>query len=137
MWNAAIPPESVDVDLDDDEEAVLRVKNVLVFDGFTIPNSLNSFHPMGHVNSIINSLKIKWSGTTNTRSWTDCADGFRGNYFEDAATIEVTATTPPTPARTCPPSPARNGFRFVSDPAATTVSHFAQIGRERNGVFFT
>jgi hypothetical protein len=137
MWNAAIPPESVDIDLDDDEEAVLRVKNVLVFDGFTIPNSLNSFHPMGHVNSIINSLKIKWSGTTNTRSWTDCADGFRGDYFEDSATIEVTATTPPAPARSCPPSPARNGFRFVSDPAATTVSHFAQIGRERNGVFFT
>ena len=136
MWNAAIPPESVDVDLDDDEEAVLRVKNVLVFDGFTIPNSLNSFHPMGHVNSIINSLKMEWRGTTFRRSHSDCVDAFRGSYFEDRATIEVIATTPPTPARACPPTDARNGFRFVSDPADTSVSHFAQIGREHNGIFF-
>jgi hypothetical protein len=136
MWNAAIPFESVEVDLDDDEEAVLRVKNVVVFDGFTIPNALNSFHPAGHVNSVINSLKIKWSGTKNTKEWTDCADGFRGTYLEDSATIEVTATTPPVPARSCPPTAARNGFRFVSDRADTTVSHFAVIGRERNGVFF-
>jgi hypothetical protein len=136
LWNAAIPPGSVQVDLDD-EEATLSLKNVLVFDGFTVPNSLNTFHPLGHVNSVINSLRMKWSGTKNTRSVSDCADAFRGDFFEDSATIEVTATTPPSPARSCPPTPARNGFRFVSDPAPTTVSHFAQIGRERNGVFFT
>jgi hypothetical protein len=135
MWNAAIPLESVDVDLDEDE-AMLHVKNVLVFDAFTIPNSLNTFHPLGHVNAVINSLKMNWKGTTNRRSQTDCVDGFRGNYLEDSATIEVIATTPPTPARACPPTAARHGFRFVSDPAETSVSNFAQIGREQNGVFF-
>jgi hypothetical protein len=135
MWNAAIPLGSVQFDLDD-EEATLNVKNIPVFDGFTVPNSLNTFHPLGHVNSIVNSLRMRWSGTKNTRSVSDWADGFRGDFFENSATIEVTATTPPTPARSCPPTPARNGFRFVSDPAPTTVSHFAQIGREHNGVFF-
>src|SRR2546425_11808416 len=112
MWNAAIPPGSVQFDLDV-EEAKLNVKNALVFDGFTVPNSLNTFHPLGHANAIINSLKMKWSGTKNTKSVSDCADGFRGDFFENSATIEVTATTPPSPARSCPPTRARNGFRFV------------------------
>lgn len=113
------------------------MKDVLVFDGFTVPNALDEAHPLGHVNSIINSLRIEWSGTTRATSFSNCdVNGFRGDFFEDSATIEVTATTPPTPVQRCPPRPARNGFRFVSDPAETTVSHFSQIGRERNGVFF-
>jgi hypothetical protein len=107
-----------------------------VFDGFTVPNALDEAHPAGRVNSIIDSLRIEWSGTTRETSFSDCGvNGFRGNFLENSATIEVTATTPPLPERSCPPRPARNGFRFVSDPAHTTVSHFAQIGRERNGVF--
>ena len=134
-WIVPIPHGSVHFDLDD-EEATLDVKNALVFDGFTVPNSLNTFHPLGHVDSVMNSLRMKWSGTTNKRSVNDCADAFRGDFFENTATIAVTATTPPAPARTCPPTPARNGFRFVSDPASTSISHFAQIGRERNGVFY-
>lgn len=136
MWTAAVSDGAVKFDLKQ-EKASLDVKDVLVFDGFTVPNALNPFHPLGHVNSVINSMRIEWSGTTLHRSWTDCdPDGFRGDFFEDKATIEVTATTPFTPAQTCPPTPARNGFRFVSDPAETTENLFSQIGRERNGVFF-
>jgi len=135
MWTIEIPEDSIDFDLRR-EEASLRLRNVPVFDAFTVPNSLNTFHPMGKVHAIINSLRIEWRGTTNRRSHSDCVDAFRGNFFEDSATIEVSVTTPPAPATACPPRPARNGFRFVSDPAHTTISHFAQIGREHNGVFF-
>jgi hypothetical protein len=135
MWTTEIPNDSVDVDLRE-EEASLRVKNVLVFDAFTVPNSLDTRHPMGKVNAVINSLRMKWRGTTQERSHNDCADAFRGHFFEDVATIEVVVTTPEVPAKACPPTPRRNGFHFVSDPAHTSVSHFAQIGRERNGVFF-
>jgi hypothetical protein len=135
VWTTEIPESSIDFDFDD-EEASLHVKNVLVFDAFTVPNSLDTHHPMGKVHAIINSLKMEWRGTTMRRSHSDCTDAFRGSYFEDIATIEVTATTPPGPARACPPTAARNGFRFVSDPAKTSVSHFAQIGREHNGIFF-
>jgi hypothetical protein len=135
MWTTEIPDGSVEVDLKE-EEASLRVKNVLVFDAFTVPNSLNTFHPMGKVPSVINSLRMEWRGTTHRRSHTDCVDAFRGAFLENTATIEVVATTPPTPAKACPPTPAGHGFRFVSDPAHTSISHFAQIGRERNGVFF-
>jgi len=136
FWTTPVPDDSIKFSRRA-ERASLQVKDVLVFDGFTVPNALDDAHPMGRVNSIINKLRIEWSGTTRATSFSNCeTNGFRGDYLEDKATIEVTATTPPTPARTCPPQPARNGFRFVSDPAETTVSHFAQIGRERNGTFF-
>ena len=135
FWTTPIPGGSVKVDLRK-ETASLNVKNVLVFDSFTlIPNALDPNHPAGHVNSIIDSLHVEWSGTTRPTSFDNCdPNAFRGKYFEDSATIEVAATTPPTPAR-CG-SKAMNGFRFVSDPASTSKSRFAQIGRERNGVFF-
>src|SRR5262249_50179414 len=109
---------------------------VLVFDAFTVPNSLNTFHPLGKVSAVINSLRIEWRGTTVRRTHTDCPDAFRGEFFENVATIEVVATTPEGAARACPQTAPRHGFRFESDPARTSVSHFAQIGRERNGVFF-
>ncbi len=51
-----------------------------------------------------------------------------GDFLETSATIEVTATTPPETG---------HGFRFVSDAPETTETLFAQIGRERNGGFFS
>jgi hypothetical protein len=135
MWTTEIPEASVEFDLRE-EVASLHLKNVLVFDAFTVPNSLDTRHPMGKVHAVINSLRMEWRGTTFRRSHEDCIDAFRGEYFEDRATIEVIATTRPTPARACSRTAARNGFRFVSDPAETSVSHFAQIGREHNGLFF-
>jgi len=135
VWTTEIPMDSIEVDLSE-QEASLHIKNVLVFDAFTVPNSLDTRHPMGKVNAVINSLRIRWSGTIRQRSHTDCTDGFRGSFFEDTATIEVVATTPEVRASECPPTANRHGFHFVSDPAHTSITHFAQIGRERNGVFF-
>jgi hypothetical protein len=133
VWTTEIPEGSIDFDFHQ-EEASLHVRNVLVFDTFTVQNSLDPHHPMSKVNAVINSLRIDWSGTITRRSHTDCVDAFRGDFFENSATIEVVATTPAMPASACPPRMARNGFRFVSK--ETTLVHFAQIGRERNGVFF-
>ena len=135
FWTTAVRRDSVKVDLKQ-ERASLRVKNVLVFDSFTlIPNALDPNHPAGHANSIINSLRMDWSGTTRATTFRNCEpNAFRGSYFEDSATIEVTATTFPAPDR-CGSKPM-HGFRFVSDPASTSKSRFAQIGRERNGVWF-
>jgi hypothetical protein len=136
VWSTEIPEGSIKFNFSK-EEASLHVRNVLVFDTFTVQNSLDQHHPMGSkVNAVIESLRIDWSGTTMRRSHTDCVDAFRGDFFEDRATIEVIATTPAAPASECPPTRARNGFRFVSDPGDTSISHFSQIGRQRNGVFF-
>ena len=48
--------------------------------------------------------------------------------LENSAAIDVKVTTQPVPAQ------AISGFEFVSDAAATSL--FAQIGEERNGIFF-
>ena len=60
--------------------------------------------------------------------FSDGVNHFAGDFFQVSnVTIAVTATTPVSTG---------HGFRLVSDPASTFVS-FAQIGSERNGVFFS
>jgi hypothetical protein len=113
----------------------LHAQNVCVFDAFTVPNSVNLTRPLGNlVQGIINSLRLEWSGASRVvTGFSDSANRFRGTFVENAATIQVTVTTPrgvPMPER------SGNGFRFVSDPASTSISHFAQIGQESNGIFF-
>ena len=109
--------------------ASLHANNICVFDAFTVANSLNVARPLGNlVKGVINSLRIEWSSVQRrVTGFADSVDQFRGNFVETSAQIEVTATTPLSTG---------HGFRFVSDPGATTVSHFAQIGNEQNGVFF-
>ena len=115
-------------------EAILHFANLrTVFDGFTIPNSFSVDRPLGFVAAVINSLRIHWTGVLRRVSFSNATTRFAGRYVENTATIEVTTTTPAT---TPPFTPtAQNRFRFVSDPA-TTVTNFAQIGRERNGSLF-
>ena len=112
------------------------MKNICtVFDAFTVENSLDVAHPLGLVGALIKSLRIEWSGITASFSpFSSTAEKFAGDFFQTSATIAVTTTTPATePPFT--PTP-QDGFRFVSDPT-TTVTHFAQIGKERNGSFFS
>lgn len=109
-------------------EALLQVANIPVSDVFTVPNSF-ARNP-APVPAVINSLRIEWGGITKTTQFssTDPNDQFAGYFLENSATIEVTVTTPA--------ANGLNGFRFVSDPASTTISDFAQIGHEQNGTFF-
>lgn len=104
-------------------------KNICsVFDALTVANSLNPARPLGFASAIINSVDIEWSHVTRSvLSFSDSVNRFAGDFFEVShVTIAVTATTPLSTG---------HGFRFVSDPTTTRV-HFAQIGSERNGVFF-
>lgn len=100
-----------------------------MFDAFTVANSVSSMRPLGFASGRIDSVDIKWSGLV--KSFLDVHDKvnqFAGDFFQvGTVTIAVTATTPKSTG---------HGFRFVSDPATTTVN-YAQIGRERNGVFFS
>ena len=128
QWTDAIPDDSVRVRFDE-SEAQLRLRNLCVLDTFTTGNSLDSTHPLGNpVAGIINSLRLRWSGISRRTSFTstDPEDRFTGDFIENSATIEVDVTTLASTG---------HGFQFVSDPPDTTVSHFAQIGRERNGAF--
>lgn len=78
---------------------------------------------------MIDSVDIKWSAVIKSFIGVhDTVNQFAGDFFQIGnVTIAVTASTPKNTG---------HGFRFVSDPATTTVN-YAQIGRERNGVFFS
>ncbi len=129
MWTTEVPSDSVEIDLDEGE-AVLHFSNLCsVFDAFTVPNSFNTAHPMGFVSATVENLRIRWTGIKKRDSFS--GPGFNGNFIENTkATIEVTTSTPATKPPFTPA--AQHGFRFVADPAST-VTHFAQIGHERNG----
>lgn len=129
FWTDSIPQGSVEIDFDEGE-AELRIRNLCVLDTFTTANSNDQTHPMGPpVAAVIDSLKLNWSGIRRKVLGfhsTDPQEKFAGDFIENSATIEVTATTLPSTG---------HGFRFVSDPAHTTISNFAQIGKEQNGAF--
>ena len=119
----------------DTGEAVLHLRDVCsVFDAFTVPNSFDPTHPLGLVSARLKSLRIEWTGVENRISFSNETTRFSGDYVENSATIAVHVTTPATNPPFTPAS--QDGFEFISDPS-TTVSHFAQIGRERNGALFS
>ena len=133
FWVATIPEGSVHVDLDEGA-ASLRVKNMCVYDAFTVPNSIMGVNrPVNQVKGIIDSLEIEWSGIFTRDTANEPVNKMRGNFVENKARIAVTATTPKSAVTALSNG---HGFRFVSDPASTSVSHFAEIGEERNGIYF-
>lgn len=127
VWVTPVPEDAIDVDLQHGE-ASLRARHLCVFDSFTIPNALTANHPEGFAKAVIHSLRLEWSGVQREiADFTNVANRFAGTFVETAATIRVSVSTFNQTGTT---------FTFVSDPANTTVSLFAQIGRERNGEFF-
>jgi hypothetical protein len=133
FWAVEIPEDSTEVDLEEGT-ASLHVQNMCVYDAFTVPNSnMGVNRPVNQVKGIINSLDIDWSGIITTETANQPINKMRGTFVENTAKVAVTATTPRTAVTALSNG---HGFRFVSDPASTSVNHFALIGHEQNGVFF-
>jgi hypothetical protein len=100
-----------------------------------VPNSLDIAHALGFVGAVIKSLQIRWSGVMESfLNFSSSAEQFAGNFYQTSATISVTTNTPATSPPFTPS--AQDGFQFVADPS-TTVTNWAQIGKERNGLFFS
>lgn len=127
FWTAPIRMSSVAIDLGE-ATASLHLEDFLTKDFFT--NRNNWITTIPPVDAIV-SYTIRWSGalarvdvvdlentglTTNHR--------FAGRFIEGTATVEWSVSVPSM------------GFTFESDPADTSKSQFAEIGHERNGVFF-
>jgi hypothetical protein len=133
FWAAHIPQGSAHVDLGAGT-ASLHVKNLYLYDAFTVANSIQGVNrPVNQVKGIFNSLDMEWSGIIKRDTANQSVNKMRGSFAENTATIAVVATTPITIVTALSNG---HGFRFVSDPASTSVSNFAQIGREQNGVFY-
>jgi hypothetical protein len=97
----------------------MDLSDVEVKDFFTLANALKAGH---HIPADV-SFRIRWHGVKKRDNIRNTKNHFVGNFIEDTATIRWSAR--------------EQGFRFVSDPAHTSTTVFAEIGRERNGVFFS
>lgn len=112
-----IPSNAVQVNLNEGT-ASLQVSGQHVRDFFNIPNSLNN----GHSLAATVSYNIHWHGVKDRRHVHNSTLHVEGLFLDTLANIEWTGSN-------------SSGFHFTSDEEGqTTVS--AQIGHERNGVFF-
>jgi len=112
-----VPDESVEVDLEN-ATASMSLSDVELRDFFNIPNSLM------HGKSVpaVASFHMRWHGINKRVHLHDTKNHFEARFIEDNATIRWRAH--------------EKGFTFVSAPAGTSTTVFAEIGTERNGVFF-
>lgn len=97
--------------------------NVPVLDYGDIGNALFGGGPPPVSGTV--SFKVTWSGVkerVNIKNTDPVYGGFAGEFVRNSAQMEWTATV--------------GDYQFVSAPLATSSSSFAEIGKERNGVFF-
>ena len=107
FWTTPVPGSSVEIDLGR-TTASFQLKDFALLD--TIPNVAATV-----------SLSMEWHGERAETEVKDLVNGFAGSYRECSATIQW--------------SGEEAGFSFVSDPASSSMTRFAEIGRERNGIF--
>ena len=129
-----MPQRAVTVDFED-TIARLRVRRLTIFDDHDLANSLTSglglpgdlgfpfpkINPVAPVRATL-SFDIGWSNNLGAAKIHNASQGFRGSFRQTTAAISWSAE--------------QEGFRFESDAANTSISVFAVIGGERNGIFF-
>ena len=123
FWTIAIPGEGIAVDLRDGF-ASMQASNVPIDDYTTIPNALFGGGP-APIPGIV-SFIVEWRGVDerlNIRNTDPVYGGFAGEFIHNTAQMQWTATV--------------GNYKFVSDPLRTSSSEFAEIGYERNGIFFS
>lgn len=114
-----IPSHAVEVDLDDGT-ATLRVSDQDVRDFGSIPNALNN----GPSAPATVSYAIHWHGVKRRRHVHNETFHVEGLFLDTDAHMEWTGQNHTT------------GFTFTTKPKGQTAV-IAQIGHERNGVFFS
>lgn len=113
---------SVDVNLGAGS-ASLQVSNAPILDYGNIGNALFGGGPPPIPGAV--SFKVDWHGANqrlNIRNTDPVFGGFAGEFVRNSAQMEWTAKV--------------GDFVFESDAIGTSSSSFAEIGHERNGVFF-
>ena len=113
-----LPSESVNVNLGAGT-ATMRVTNQHILDFGNIPNAISN----GPSDPATVSYTIQWHGVKQRRQVHNADWHVAGLFLDTDATIQWTGRDEAT------------GFTFESDAAGQTVIS-AQLGHERNGVFF-
>src|SRR5437660_517293 len=107
--------------------ATLQFHNVAVFDWITLANSLTNgaLIPGTPTNATMSAI-IAWSGVSRSFRVRDTNNGFGGEFIENRATFHVSTQNAD--------GSSFSGTGDTTIPSA--IGNFAQIGHERNGVFF-
>lgn len=122
FWTLEIPSDDVDVN-PGKGRAVMKSSNVPILDYTDIPNALFGGGPAPVPGSV--SYTVAWSGVQerlNIKNTDPVYGGFAGEFVHTGAQMEWTATV--------------GDYHFVSAPLETSFSSFAEVGHERNGIFF-
>ena len=123
FWTVPIHPDTVQVNLSSGA-ASMEDENVHVIDYGNIGNALFGGGPKPLPGQV--SYKVRWNGVgqrLQINNHDPVYGGFGGEFVRNSAQMEWTAMV--------------HNYRFVSDPISTSSSTFAEIGHERNGVFFS
>ena len=123
FWTIEIPLTGIDVQLETGH-ASMEARNIPILDYSTVTNALFAGGPSPVPGSV--SIRVVWSGideTVTIRNTDPIYGGFEGKFIRNSAQMEWTARA--------------GDFSFASEPLATSSSAFAEIGRERNGTFFS
>ena len=116
FWTIPFPQDGVQVDFEDGD-ASMQASRLRTRDFFSFPSSLSG----GSSVPATVSFDVQWDGDGEPVKVRDEKNRFAGDYIETTSSIEWSAR--------------EAGFRFKSDPE--TTNEFSEIGRERNGVFFS
>jgi len=129
FWTVLLPDHSVDVN-PSKGRAVMNAVDVPIFDYHDIPNAvfgdgapIPTPNPAPVPGTV--SFTVAWSGVNervNIKNTDPVYGGFGGEFVRGNAQMEWSASV--------------GDFQFVSAPLETSYSIFAEVGKERNGIFF-
>ncbi len=122
FWTTEIPITGVEVH-PGEGSATLQATNVSILDYGDIVNALFGGGPAPTPGTV--SFKVVWHGVdqrVNIKNTDPVYGGFAGEFVRNTAQMEWSAVV--------------GDYTFVSDPISTSSSSFAEMGQERNGVFF-
>jgi hypothetical protein len=142
FWTAVIPDEDVQIH-PGVGTAEMHIRDLPLLDYYSPAGtgdlaSLGPTWQTGYFNASIN-IDVVWNGPVTRRvNVKDAANGFAGTFNENQATVQWSVES-------------TSGFEFVSNPGNFSTSEpevpgvngvtaplnfFAQVGHERNGIFF-
>jgi hypothetical protein len=117
FWTIAIPPDSVRTN-PGAGDAVFKVKDLQIADYGDFNNAFGG----GPGTPATVSFEVRWSGVDERLNIKDPDARFGGEFVRGRAQMAWSAVV--------------GDLSFQSDPLETSFSDFAELGKERNGVFF-
>jgi hypothetical protein len=121
FWTSKVNASSVNVDPAHlNHGATMRIDDLNLVDYHTLANSFNDGALSGEEKAHV-SYEISWSGAGAPSAMDDGAN-FRYQGIDTVVSILWVAK--------------KQGFRFESDPASTSISNFALLANEVNGTFY-